>query len=906
MEDSDKSRQQLLEEVRRLRRQVADLQADCHALKLTDQKVQGEEATKFRALAEMTTAAIFIYQGTRNCYVNPAAEVITGYSQRELLAMDFWEIIHPDFRSLVKEWGMARQEGQPVAGRYEVKILTKGGEERWLDFSGGMIEFQGRPAVLGTAFDITARKQVEQENARLYDQAQRNLAACREIEIAMAQRHAELLTLQYAAATLAASLDLPYILDTLTLEITNFLDASGCVVAEWDPGADTLSVIAAQGLSPRLSESLQEKTWPLAKMPLIKQVMQERRAQQLVLNLGRNLIEIPGRETSGAKRLLMLPMEFQDQVVGLILIVDERVERVFSGEAIALAQMLANQAASALQNAQLYAEVKRRLNEQIALQRATTAISSTLDLDIVLRQIAEQMGRSVNATSAYICSFEPETMTSTVLAEYFGPAASADECVSDLGVTYSLPRDFSNGFQRLLEGQPEEIHLEELPPGEIKQGHMQVFGAKTILNIPLQLKGQIIAFAELWESRRTRQFTVDEITLCQGIAQQAAIALEHARLYDQAQQEIRERARVEAELRRSEARQRALLNAIPDVMFRANRTGRLLDYHRGSEQDSMWPVQVQMGQNLAQILPLEATRLTLGHINQALESGVQQVFEFRWHMPHFYQDYETRLVSSGRAEVVGIVRNITERKRMVEQAMQAERLATLGRLSAALTHEINNPLQSMRGHLDLMLEFSASLEPGEDKKFLQIMRQEVVRLSDITQRILNLARPWPVARRPVQITNLLRDVFTLADSQLKQREIQLKTEWQEVSPILAAPDQLVQVFLNLTLNAIEATPPNGQLQVTVCPGQDKVLITFSNSGPAIPAEALSRIFEPFFTTKPEGSGLGLWVSQNLVHQHGGSITAENLENQQGVAFTVTLPSPPSMEITDDTLNLRAN
>jgi signal transduction histidine kinase len=761
-------------------------------------------------------------------------------------------------------------------------------------------------AVLGMAFDITARKQVEQENTRLYEEAQRNLAACREIELAMAQRHAELLTLQYAAATLAASLDLPYILDTLTREITDFLGASGCLIAEWNPSADTLSVIAMQGLSPRLFERLLEKAWPLAKMPLIKQVMLGRRAQQLVLNSAESLIEIPGLEVGGAKRLLMLPMEFQDHVVGLILIVDERVERVFSSEAIALAQMLANQAASALQNAQLYAEVKRRLNEQIALQRATSAISSTLDLDVVLRQIAEQMGRSVDATSAYICSFEPETMTSTVLAEYFGPAASAEECVSDLGVTYTLPRDFSNGFQRLLEGQPEEIHLEELSAGEYKQGHMQAFGAKTILNIPLQLKGQVIAFAELWESRRTRQFTVDEITLCQGIAQQAAIALEHARLYDQAQQEIRERARVEAELRQSEARQRALLDAIPDVMFRANRTGRLLDYHRGSEQDSMWPVQVQRGQNLAQILPLEATRLTLGHINQTLESGVQQVFEFRWHMPHFYQDYETRLVSSGRAEVLGIVRNITERKRMVEQAMQAERLATLGRLSAALTHEINNPLQSMRGHLDLMLEFSASLEPGEDKKFLQIMRQEVVRLSDITQRILNLARPWPVARRLVQITNLLRDVLTLADSQLKQREIQLKTEWQDVSPILAAPDQLVQVFLNLTLNAIEATPPNGQLQVTVCPGQDKVLITFSNSGPAIPADAMSRIFEPFFTTKPEGSGLGLWVSQNLVHQHGGSITVENLENQQGVAFTVTLPFPPSMEITDDAINLRAN
>lgn len=754
--------------------------------------------------------------------------------------------------------------------------------------------------------DITKRKRTEEENARLYDQARRNLASRRETELAMAQRHAELLTLQYAAATLATSLDLPFILNTLTREITNFLGASGCAISEWDQIADTISIIAVHGLSSWSHDVLLSEPWSLAKIPLAKQVLMERRAQQVALHPESSLIEIPGLEIDEAKNLLLLPMEFQGQVVGLIQIVDDHTGQLFSGEAVALAQMLANQAASALQNAHLFNEVKRRLSEQIALQAATAAIASTLDLRTVLGQIAEQMGRAVDATSAYICSFEPESMTSAVLAEYFSPHVSIKEAVSDLGVTYSLPRDFSTGISCLLDGQPEEIYADESANQGVWYGHMQEFGVKTILNIPLQLKGQVIAFAELWESRRTRKFTVHEVTLCQGIAQQAAIALEHARLYDQAQQEIRERARAEAELRRSETRQRALLNAIPDAMFRATRTGQVLDYHRGSEQASIWPVKMRIGQNLAEILPSEIARLTLEHIGKTLGSGLQQIFEFRWQLSHFYQDYEIRLVGSGPAEVLGIVRNTTERKRMEEQAMQAERLATLGRLSAALTHEINNPLQSMRGHLDLLLDFSDSLEPGEDKKFLQVMRQEVARLNDITQRILNLARPWPTTRRLVQIINLLRDVLVLADSQFKQHEIQLKTEWQDVPQILVAPDQLIQVFLNLTINAIEATPPKGLLRVIVCPDQEQMRISFINSGPAIPADALPHIFEPFFTTKPEGSGLGLWVSQNLVRQHGGSIIVENLENQQGVAFTITLPFRPVMEVTDVDINLRAN
>jgi len=121
-----------------------------------------ESETKFRTLAETVAAAAFIFQGSRICYVNSAAEAQTGYSREELLMMDFWEVIHPDFRTLVKKRGLARQRGEQVPARYEVKLLTKNGEERWVDFMAATIEFEGKPAVLGTAFDITERKAAEE------------------------------------------------------------------------------------------------------------------------------------------------------------------------------------------------------------------------------------------------------------------------------------------------------------------------------------------------------------------------------------------------------------------------------------------------------------------------------------------------------------------------------------------------------------------------------------------------------------------------------------------------------------------------------------------------------------------------------------------------------------------------
>lgn len=126
-----------------------------------------ESRARFQQLAETTNAAILIYQGDRTVYVNPAAAQITGFTKEELLGLDFWGVIHPDHRAMVAERAAARQRGEPVPKRYEVMILTKSGETRWLDYSGTTIYHKNELAVLGTAFDITERKLAEQQSERL-------------------------------------------------------------------------------------------------------------------------------------------------------------------------------------------------------------------------------------------------------------------------------------------------------------------------------------------------------------------------------------------------------------------------------------------------------------------------------------------------------------------------------------------------------------------------------------------------------------------------------------------------------------------------------------------------------------------------------------------------------------------
>ncbi|HZG41891.1 MAG TPA: PAS domain S-box protein, partial [Longimicrobium sp.] len=148
----------LLDRYYRLQSDVAALDRAAEALRESDRQ--------FRELAETVAAATFVYQGTRFRYVNAAAVELTGYTRAELLAMTFWDMVHPDFRELVRERGLARQRGEAVPARYEFKILRKDGGERWLDFTAGVVEYGGEAAALGTAFNITAYKEAEAELQR--------------------------------------------------------------------------------------------------------------------------------------------------------------------------------------------------------------------------------------------------------------------------------------------------------------------------------------------------------------------------------------------------------------------------------------------------------------------------------------------------------------------------------------------------------------------------------------------------------------------------------------------------------------------------------------------------------------------------------------------------------------------
>ncbi|HEX9330887.1 MAG TPA: ATP-binding protein, partial [Anaerolineales bacterium] len=224
------------------------------------------------------------------------------------------------------------------------------------------------------------------------------------------------------------------------------------------------------------------------------------------------------------------------------------------------------------------------------------------------------------------------------------------------------------------------------------------------------------------------------------------------------------------------------------------------------------------------------------------------------------------------------------------QLLQSERLALVGRLLASVSHELNNPLQAIQNALFLIkAEANLSRQGSQD---LDIILSETERMAALIERLRSAYRPIRIKDfQPVQLNNLVEDVYALITTHMRHKQIAFEffpdSELPDVSGI---SDQIRQVVLNLFLNAIEIMKPGGCLTVQTqgLPTQKEVLFSVKDTGPGIDPGILPNIFEPFITGKPTGTGLGLTITHDIIHQHHGRIEAEN-NLEGGAIFNVWLP-----------------
>lgn len=223
--------------------------------------------------------------------------------------------------------------------------------------------------------------------------------------------------------------------------------------------------------------------------------------------------------------------------------------------------------------------------------------------------------------------------------------------------------------------------------------------------------------------------------------------------------------------------------------------------------------------------------------------------------------------------------------------IRAEKLTTIGTLAASIAHEVNNPLAGLRNCLRRIQKGPGNA--AQTEAYIDMMMRALDRIEATVRGLLNFARQQEVEVRPLSILEVLREALDLTDHQLKSGRIEVRADLgAEIPEVPMDRHHLVQVFVNLILNAADAMPEGGRLTVAAnyraAETAGWAAVVIADTGIGISAEALPRIFEPFYTTKPQGTGLGLSVSRNIIEEHGGEIAVDSAEGQ-GTVFTVLLP-----------------
>jgi PAS domain S-box-containing protein len=362
--------------------------------------------------------------------------------------------------------------------------------------------------------------------------------------------------------------------------------------------------------------------------------------------------------------------------------------------------------------------------------------------------------------------------------------------------------------------------------------------------------------------------------------------------------DITRRKRIEEALRQSEERYRAILERMEDSYFEVDLAGNLTFVNSAVCRHLGYSMKELIGMNYRGFTDKDYIEFVFRIFNGVYRTAMPNR-GFPWKIirkdgsPGFI-DASVTLLRNDEDEVIGfsgVGRDITERKKMDDQLILTDRLASIGQLAAGIAHELNNPLTSVIGFSDLLLERDLSADVKED---LETVNQEARRAINIIKGLLAFAREQRVEKSLVDINNIFRGVLQLRSYEQRVSNIEVDARLASaLPPIMGNGAQLQQVFINIIINAEQAMlEAHGRGKLTIVTEQvgDIVRASFTDDGPGISPDNMKKLFLPFFTTREvgKGTGLGLSICHGIVTEHDGKIYAES-ELGKGATFVVELP-----------------
>jgi signal transduction histidine kinase len=403
-------------------------------------------------------------------------------------------------------------------------------------------------------------------------------------------------------------------------------------------------------------------------------------------------------------------------------------------------------------------------------------------------------------------------------------------------------------------------------------------------------------------------FTAEEESLVSAFADQAAMALEHARLFSSVRSYSEQlEGMVAARTRELDEQKRfveVVLETLPMGLYVLDADLRVVSANRQGAEVLPWPPGTR--RPFVELVPAPSAERVRTFLRTVLDT--QEVRQGEEEMPAGAESRTFRLTAAPLRGPAGetthtvlLIEDITLQKRMERQMLLTERLTTAGRLAAGVAHELNNPLATIAGCAEALKERGRDPEllavPAfkDFPSYLSLIEEEAFRCKEITGSLLQFVRDPGSRRAPTDVNGLVEKALDLLGHQPRFAPSRMVAELDPGVPeVVANEGQIRQVFLGLAANALEAMEGQGTLTVrTRRQGPGEVEVEFADEGPGIAEEILPRVFDPFFTTKPpgQGTGLGLAIAQGIVADHGGRIEVSSRPGA-GATFRVLLPITP--------------
>ncbi len=551
-------------------------------------------------------------------------------------------------------------------------------------------------------------------------------------------------------------------------------------------------------------------------------------------------------------------------------------------------------------------ELKKKVEELDALYKAGMSLSTTESLNELLHRIVSLATQVIEAQSGSIMLIQLPENVLTIEA-----TTGLD---TDIIKHTRLELGSSIAGYVALKGEPLMVEDIEKDP-RFSHFSRKHYATRSLLCVPLKVKDKILGVINLSDKRTGNPFTDDDLRLLTTFASQAAIAIDDA---EQFNQNIRKIA--ELEILYDIASQLSSIENFGEVcsfIFQKIKTIMPVEFalwFEWNEKAGELMLSLCLGCENGRrkpTIPISRDEICSSEkVNEKIRESLKADPDYSIYMatlislPIIAENSIHGVLSVGNRRQMNlsgeqirllsiIISQLASFYEKQKSLLNITRLVTMGNLVSEITHDIKKPLTNIRGTLQVL---RGKLPDTKDKdKYFNLVEEEIFRLDGLLKEIMNFSNPNKFELEKKDIASVLDRVLKLVEQDLLSGSISLRKEYQEGDFALLDKNQMIEVFLNIILNAIEAMPQGGELKVKgnryveVNSAKEFIQITIADTGCGIPAENLNQIFDRYFTTKSEGTGLGLAVVERIVKAHGGFVSVSS-EVKKGTRFSVNLPA----------------